>query len=166
MGVLAPNHSWNGLTRPARINDNLSPTAAGSRSSAAVRTPSLGPWWSSEHGPGRSATSPGRPGGSAEALAGDGDVIRAPERRDRGEEAGRSPAESPGELGRRLARQGPGSPAGASGHRAPAGTGRRRSEVVSQPSFAEWGCEGGGPTWDRTWNSVKTPPPPLLAASF
>lgn len=24
VGVLAPNHSWNGLTRPARINDNLS----------------------------------------------------------------------------------------------------------------------------------------------
>lgn len=30
MGVLSQNHSWNGLTRPARINDNLPPAAAGS----------------------------------------------------------------------------------------------------------------------------------------
>lgn len=28
--MLAQNHSWNGLTRPARINDNLPPAAAGS----------------------------------------------------------------------------------------------------------------------------------------
>ena len=30
VGVLSQNHSWNGLTRPARINDNLPPAAAGS----------------------------------------------------------------------------------------------------------------------------------------
>lgn len=85
--MLAPNHSWNGLTRPAQINDNLSLAAAGSRSSAAAWTPNLGPWWSSGHGPGTSATSPGRPGGFAEALVGgEGDVIRAPGRRVRGED--------------------------------------------------------------------------------
>lgn len=28
--MLSQNHSWNGLTRPARINDNLPPAAAGS----------------------------------------------------------------------------------------------------------------------------------------
>lgn len=136
MGVFAPNHSWNGLTGPARINDNLSQAAASSWSSAAAWTPSLGPWWSSEHGPGTSATSLGRPGGSAEALAGGGDVIRAPERWDGGEEAGRSMAESPGELGRSLARRRPGSSGGASGHQAPAGAGRLRGRVVSQPSLA------------------------------
>lgn len=30
VGALSQNHSWNGLTRPARINDNLPPAAAGS----------------------------------------------------------------------------------------------------------------------------------------
>lgn len=30
VGVLSQNHSWDGLTRPARINDNLPPAVAGS----------------------------------------------------------------------------------------------------------------------------------------
>lgn len=104
--MLAPNHSWNGLTRPAQINDNLSQAAAGSRSSAALPRglPASDPGGAQDTAPGKSATSPGWPGGSAEALAGNGDVIRAPRAQGPRGGGGREPGGEPGG-----ARQAPGS---------------------------------------------------------
>lgn len=72
MGVLSQNHSWNGLTRPAQINDNLSPAAAGSPEQRCRVEPQPGFWRRSGHRPGTSAASPGRPGGSAPASAASG----------------------------------------------------------------------------------------------
>lgn len=99
--MLSQNHSWNGLTRPARINDNLPPAAAGSPEQRCRVDSQPGTLAALRTGPGHERCAPGVARWVFGGLGRERGVIGAPgtRRPGRGEGVGRKPLRASGRAG-------------------------------------------------------------------